>query len=326
MVTVPGVQAWLGRSRQVARIRRPPRFLHVSGPLPSRERVVLWAHWDATGRFSAADQYQLAALRDAGYGVVVVTNRDHGADARLPATLAGVADVVLQRRNVGYDFGAWRSGLAWLRRRRRPSSSVLLMNNSMYGPFGSLTPLLQAADAGGADVWSATSSAEVVTHLQSWFLLFHPDALAVDALWRHWRALTPPVEKLDVVLTCEVPLAARLEAMGLRARAVVPYDDLARTAQRDLQRLGSDVDDPAYRFVSDALSEGRPLNPTHHLWRWLLPSDVPFVKKDLLRANPPGLPDVRRWREALPRGPLSELVAQDLHEQALQRGEPLSEG
>ena len=124
---------------------------------------------------------------------------------------------------------------------------------------------------------------------------------------------------MDVVRSCELPLGARLRRAGLRTAALVPYEDLAARAHADLGRLGPDVGSAEYARVVRALERGEPLNPTHHLWRWLGSAGLPLVKKDLLRVNPPGLPDVARWRDHLPESDVSEPVAADLSAAAAAR-------
>ena len=80
------------------------------------------------------------ALVDAGYRVVVVTTAespeplDWGIDRPTGLT-------VICRPNVGYDFGSWATAL-----HRYPviadAQRVLLLNDSIVGPFTTIEPLL----------------------------------------------------------------------------------------------------------------------------------------------------------------------------------------
>jgi Rhamnan synthesis protein F len=292
---------------------RAPELLDVRGTVPPASPVALYVHWDPSGEVSAPDLAQLRHLRALGRAVVVVGNRDDGGSGAFADSLDGVADVVLQRHNVGYDFAGFRDGLLWLRPALAPDRSLLVMNNSTYGPFGSLAPLLAAATADRGDVWAVTGSLEVEPHVQTYLMLFHPRALASEGFWLHWAGVRPPREKMRVVYQCEVPLAVRLHNQGLRVRALRPYHDLARHALGRLELLGEHVADPAYVRVVSALRRGAPLNPTHHLWRWLVDSGVPLAKKDMLRLNPPGLPDVESWESVVDEADgLRELVADDV--------------
>jgi lipopolysaccharide biosynthesis protein len=274
-----------------------PTFLSVDGTLPPSPKVALWVHWEPSGHVSRADLGMLRHLRHLNYAVVAVMNRDDGGDPTVTQALAGVADVILQRPNVGYDFAGFRDGLLWVRTQLAVGAELLLLNNSTYGPFGSLAPLLAEADRARGDVWALTGSLEVEPHVQSYLLVVHPKAVAAPGFWAHWSQVKPPREKMRVVYECEIPLGVKLHNQGLRVRAVRSYHDLARRALRSQSIIGAYADSPEYDTVLRALRRGKPLNPTHHLWRWMLDSGVPLVKKDLLRINPPRLPDVADWAD-----------------------------
>ena len=53
------------------------------------------------------------------------------------------------------------------------------------------------------------------------------------------------------------------------------------------------------RRVREAAVARRPLNPTSDLWRQLLQSGFPFLKRELLRDNPTDVGDVTDWREVV---------------------------
>ncbi len=49
--------------------------------------------------------------------------------------------------------------------------------------------------------------------------------------------------------------------------------------------------------LREAIAGRTPLNPTSDLWRQLLLARFPFIKRELLRDNPTGVPDVVEWRD-----------------------------
>jgi hypothetical protein len=73
------------------------------------------------------------------------------------------------------------------------------------------------------------------------------------------------------------------------------------------------------------LSKGRPLNPTADLWRYLLQSGFPFIKKELLRDNPTRVADISEWRAVASERAI-DLASMDLErcEIASERGTALS--
>jgi lipopolysaccharide biosynthesis protein len=259
------------------------------------------------------DLVLLRHLRDLGFAVVAVGNRDDGQSSVFSRALAGVADIILQRPNHGYDFGAFRIGLLWLRERLSRNSQVLLINNSTYGPFGSLAPILRAADPVLGDAWGLTSSEHICHHIQSYFWLFHPAALRSSRFWELWESLIPVDDHWQTVVRNELPLAPSLLARGVRVRAVIPFRELANLVLNDIGRIGIYVDDPVYASIIANLKERLVCdNPTVQLWRWLLPAGSPLVKKELIRQKRIKMPDVPTWRSILPQCHLADLIADDL--------------
>ncbi|OYV58261.1 MAG: lipopolysaccharide biosynthesis protein, partial [Acidiphilium sp. 21-62-4] len=51
--------------------------------------------------------------------------------------------------------------------------------------------------------------------------------------------------------------------------------------------------------IRDAIARRMALNPTSDLWRQLLLSGYPFIKRELLRDNPTRVEDVGDWADML---------------------------
>src|ERR1019366_6729300 len=141
-------------------------------------------------------------------------------------------------------------------------------------------------------------------HLQSYFIAFGRTALT-DPIWQaFWRSVRPVSSKWWGILHYEIGLTQRFLRAGLRARPVWGYQDLVdrlpamAEQRRVLENEATDDDgypimlDPILkghlahaRHVRAAVSARMPLNPTSDLWRQLLLSGYPFIKRELLRHN-----------------------------------------
>ncbi len=242
------------------------------GPVALEPRVAVFCHFDAAGAVRPDVLRYLGTLREAGFSVAVVSN----SGALRPEAmrrLQGVCAGVLVRRNIGYDFCAWREALEWLDLPRRDTALVLIANDSVYGPLRPLAPVLARIASDDADVWGLTDSHQIRFHLQSYFFAAGPMALRSEAWRRFWRNVRPVPSKRAMILRYEVGLTQCLARAGLRCRAVWP------TEPRRQQ-----------------------VNPTHEMWRQLLDAGFPFIKRELLRHNPARVPDVAEWREAVGAG------------------------
>jgi lipopolysaccharide biosynthesis protein len=233
-------------------------------------RTAILAHWASDGRVGRSASELTKAVRDAGYTVVVVSTAPGGTPldwtgGRLPGV------VVLRRPNIGYDFGSWATALEHYPS-IADSDHVLMLNDSLVGPFHSIEHLLDHFHASAADVWGLTDSTQFHHHLQSYCLGFTRQSLRKPPLVRFWRGIRSWASRIEVIQANELGLSRLLANEHFVTEAAIPY----------------------WRVVKE--NE----NPTLLGWRRLLDLGFPFVKRQLL-LEPDVAPDgshvrVEIWR------------------------------
>jgi lipopolysaccharide biosynthesis protein len=136
-------------------------------------RWVIYSTFDAKGLIPSPAIEQVRAYRDVGSSVLVVDTSPIISDDRAHAWTE-LATAWVQRNNVGYDFTSYRVGLDWLRAKKiADSCSLLLTNDSCYGPFLPLQPIFERFDQDtSASVFGITDSYYITHHLQSYWLYF----------------------------------------------------------------------------------------------------------------------------------------------------------
>jgi Rhamnan synthesis protein F len=236
----------------------------------SAERVAILAHWAGTTSLSRSVTTVVAGLLDDGYHVVLVsTTEDPGqlewTDGRPPGV------TVVRRPNLGYDFGSWATAID-----RYPqvlnADRVLLINDSLAGPFAPFDHLLARFHATRADAWGMTDTSQFGRHLQSYCLGFPGRSLQATPIRQFWRDIRVEQSKDDVIWRYEIGLSQLLRR----------------------ERFVWDVAVPSHRVVADGK------NPTIIGWRALLDRGFPFVKRELLR-RPEVAPDGDQVRADLRR-------------------------
>ncbi len=287
-------------------LRRPSQVVArwPEGNVQLGPRVAIFIHWDRRGAVHEPVRHYLGALRDAGLSIVFVSNAGKlRQDAW--AALRELCDVVLLRRNIGYDFGAMREGLEACTLPRPETEMVLIVNDSVYGPLAPLDETLARIDFDAADVWGATESWQRRYHLQSFFLAAGRQALQSEAWRRFWPQVRPVKSKYWVIRRYEIGLTRQLLAAGLRCAAIWPYRDVLHDLDTGLLGAGDEKDPLLASRRIHALrirlaTAGRnPLNPTADLWRQMLRARFPFIKRELLLRNPTGIEDVADWRDVV---------------------------
>lgn len=253
--------------------------------------VALYVHWSPSGRISAMVRRQVAIWHECGFDVVFISNADPPAEDW--DAIAEHAVLRVRRRNTGRDFGAWRDCAALALQHLPLPGELLLANDSVLGPFRPLQPFVDAWRAGGDGLFGMTESLGGGVHLQSYALLAR-GAGPVAITLRHLAALRDSRSKWRTVQQGEIGLTRSMLREGHRCAAVFGYDAVCAA-----------VDDASRASLGPRFAAAQPwrypLNPTHHLWRVLIQEmGFPYLKSELVRYNPGGLPGVAAWADLLP--------------------------
>ncbi len=219
------------------------------------DTVAVLAHWSKGSSLSRSVRGLAESLSDCGYQVVLVSaaeftgHRPGGGWYDIPESAS-----LYRRPNSGYDFGTWSATLQALPQLSR-AHEVILANDSMLGPFESLSPLLERMRGTPSDVWSLTDSVQFGWHPQSYFVGYRNGVLDALALREFWRSVRVHNSKDEVIRNYELGLG------------------------RLLQREAFST---AVAFPSDSVVTDKGDNPTIRAWRALLDAGFPMVKRQLL--------------------------------------------
>jgi hypothetical protein len=240
----------------------------------SSRRVCLFAHYNPRHRIRPHILHYLKALRASGFNVIVACSGHRLPPIADREAVYEIGAALVFRNNLGFDFGAWRDLIR--EGYTDGAEAVLLANDSVFGPFADLAPIIARMSAIRPDVWGMVESLQSGWHLQSWFLHFSAMAFAAPAIRRVFDQPFEEMTKQEVIHRGELALGAAMRKDGLRCGAVV------RQAKGTwMARL-------------------RPTNPMHINWRHLLVSrQLPFIKADLLRDNLMKIPWISQWPDVL---------------------------
>lgn len=219
---------------------------------PAHGRLAIVAQYSTGTRVGRSFRELLRQLHGAGYAIVVVSTCEADGELDFGGELPDSA-VVIRRRNLGYDFGSWATGLELVPEARR-LEHVILANDSLAGPFAPLAPLIARFESTEADVFGLTDTYQYSRHLQSYFVGYRHGVLAEPPLRAFWSDIRHESKKIDIVLRNEVGLSRLL-------------------------RDEAYVTDVAFR-ADELVSVGE--NPVIKAWWKLLDAGFPFVKREIL--------------------------------------------
>lgn len=163
--------------------------LDETGRRPLGDRVAVFVLYQPRG-LAASTLFTVDHLLSRGWSVVAVSNAPLSSADR-EALLDRCARVI-QRPNVGYDFGAYREGVRRLRATRTPPRKLILMNDSSWFPLREDDTTLDRLEASGADVAGHIFKIESTQklgrdHIESHLLMLDGDALKQPYMRSFWR-------------------------------------------------------------------------------------------------------------------------------------------
>lgn len=132
------------------------------GQLALTDRVAVFVIYQPKG-IAGSILLTLQHLHQNHYSVLLVSNGPLRAEDR--ATLAQHSAVVLERPNVGYDFGAYRDGIRHLWSLNHDLSRLVLMNDSTWFPLRRDDDSLARMEALGADLAGHIFKSENKDHM-----------------------------------------------------------------------------------------------------------------------------------------------------------------
>lgn len=198
--------------------------------LQKKKRLLAYVHYDKDHRLSEDDLKTLEIFSGICTQVLFVTN---SALCQKDLDKAAVyADHMLVRKNVGYDFGAWKDVLFdYGREKAEQFDELILLNNSCFPPVFDICEMFARMEAQGYDFWGNTISpyspdgsyikeACIYEHLQSYFLVFDAKVVRSDVFWKFWEELPACREFIDVIAKCETKLTKILSDAGF---SYAPY-------------------------------------------------------------------------------------------------------
>nr|WP_280517771.1 rhamnan synthesis F family protein [Falsirhodobacter halotolerans] len=156
-----------------------------------------------------------------GISLIVVTNAPLRAEDR--DKLAGMTHLVVERPNIGYDFGGYREGVMQVMERKYAPRALYVMNDSMWFPLSETSDVIERARAAPEDVWGLFVDLDSAyrrkidsgkEHVQSYFFRFSEKLLRDPVFWSYWKNMSLVSDKRAVIKLREVKLAAYFASKG----------------------------------------------------------------------------------------------------------------
>lgn len=243
------------------------------------QRVLIYVHYNKEDKLEEHVRYQLDAIRQFYSKVIIVSNSRLPADAR--QKLGKYSSDIIERKNNGFDFAAWRDGMLSIGWNELGSYDELtIMNDTCFGPIRDMSPVYDRFSyATNVDFWGITNHREeasgmpgtfseskplgdpIPEYIQSYFVTFKRRVVESSIFQKFWESIEDHTDIKQVIIHYETKLTSLLTAAGYTS------DTLVRAETIDM---------PAYA-------------PFHNVCLWTpdtLLTLSPFIKRKCFVRNP----------------------------------------
>lgn len=203
------------------------------------------------------------------------------------------ASLLIVRKNLGYDFGAYRDAYVTLSP-NKPQIITFINNSIVFKPeFNNWMEDFEAKFIiSEMPIGGVTESCYPKQHIQSY--LFSINLERVNSELEYWiKNIRNLNRKTAIVNYHEVGLSQFCREAGVHVFTLYSAEFLYSFAAKNwIEVLGPFAVSPVYKQVKLNVELGLSVNPTHGLWRFLAYLGCPIIKKDLIIKNPGKFPDL----------------------------------
>ena len=184
-------------------------------------RLAIFACYSEDGYVSPKQVLYIKGLSHVCRTILVVfdTTLEKGEIEKLPDSVHHV----ITGRHGEYDFGSYKRGYNWVEENLGLASfeSVILCNDSCYGPIGSFEPMVLQMERQDVDFWGVTDSFQFEYHLQSYWLCLSQEVARSKEFSSFIRAVKKKANVQEVIKSYELALTRTLHVAGFRSAAFI---------------------------------------------------------------------------------------------------------
>ena len=228
-----------------------------------KETVSIFSHFDDKNEIKEDVIFYIKALSKIS-DIIFVSTAEDLSSQEIKSIEPYCKDIIV-KKNIGYDFGAWKTGLNHLGTALDAYESLILCNDSVYGPLFDLDAILTSMKS--YDFWSMTDNYEIEYHLQSYFVVYNKTAFTHPVFQAFWENFKIYEDKQTLIEHNEIGFSQDMMQTGLSYHS--------------------------YYSVKDR----NYVNVLQYHWDTLITEhQFPFIKKELLKRNPLQLP-IDNWTD-----------------------------
>ena len=233
----------------------------------TKKMLCIFSHYDKDNIIDDYVVHYLTELKKLECDILFISTSENMPESEVNK-ISSLCYQVIVKQNIGYDFGAWRTGIEIISDKLEKYEQLILCNDSVYAPLFDLNEMFRQMDK-KFDFWGITDNYQHRHHIQSYFIVFTKKVFLEKYFLDFWKNIKVFKYKENIVKNYEIGLTKLLRDKKCNYGVYCPS------------------------------SFGDKKNSTHYYWKKLiLEQKAPIIKIELLRDNPTKT-DIIDWENIL---------------------------
>ncbi|OHD38160.1 MAG: hypothetical protein A2Y30_08715 [Spirochaetes bacterium GWE1_32_154] len=197
------------------------------------KRILLFVHYNPVDELADHVLYTLEKLKPYFIKVVFISNSL--LNKKQKEKLNVHTDIIIERENKGYDFGAWKDGISnigW--GNLFDYDSMILMNDTCFGPLYDMKDSFDKMEKTGIDFWGINnreptstgmpgSNGPIKEHIRSFFFAFSNKVIISKVFEQFWNDVIYAEDLNFVIQNYETKLTDILVKSGFNYNVLFDY-------------------------------------------------------------------------------------------------------
>lgn len=251
----------------------------------SGKKLCIYSHFDRDHIIDSYVVFALKSMRALEYEIVFVSTSEKLSYSER-YKIRGYVSTLIVKKNIGYDFMSWKTGLYAAGDYTR-YQQIVHMNDSIFFPLFDPRKMFAQMKERRADFWGLLDSYNIQYHVQSYFWVFEKNIVSSRFYHDFWNNCQVIHSKQALIDSYELQCAKQAAKAGFNVGSFVSFTQVYST-------LRDNLDERERRLFAQ-------VNPAYYFWDIMIETfHAPFLKKNiLLKTHSDYNPDTYEWDEVL---------------------------
>lgn len=185
-------------------------------------RICIFAHYNINGIVADYVFNYISQLSFFCENIIFVSSTS--IDLESKCKLSMICSEIIERDNIGYDFGSWREGILSVGFDEiRLYDELIIANDSCFTPLFPFEETFNNMETRKVDFWGITDCIIYSRYIESYFIAFRNNVVSDSNFHLFWEKMSYCTTKHDIVVLYEQGISKLLLSLGYKMDVYIHF-------------------------------------------------------------------------------------------------------